>query len=109
MGCCAGVRLCAPAAERPRRASARDALGPFSFEGQEGLVVSKGSRAEGAEFPCSEEEALCGVGTVCNCTELCVSCFLLGWHLICSGDRVLVTSSIEAFAVVVSREACITY
>lgn len=72
MGCCAGVRLCAPAAERPRRASARDAPGPLSFEGQEGLVVSKGSRAGGAEFPCSEEEALCGVGTVCNCTELCV-------------------------------------
>lgn len=81
---------------------------PFSFKGQKRLVASEESRAED-EFACSKEEALYGKGTVHHWTELCVSCFLLGWHLICSRDQVPVTLSIEAFAVVVSREACITY
>ena len=52
--------------------------------------------------------SLCGKGTVCKWAELRVSRFLLVWHLISSRDHVLMTFSIEAFAVV-SCEACVTY
>lgn len=42
------------------------------------------------------EEPLNGKGTVCHRAEPSVSCFLLGWHLICSRDGALVTQPIDA-------------
>lgn len=95
-----GFPFCAGAAQHPCRegigiqgtassgwmAAGTNASFAFLLQGTENADVSS----------FAAEEPLNGKGTVCNRAEPSVSCFLLGWHLICSRDGALVTQSIDA-------------